>query len=158
MLFLAFYFFWCTIRLWKKCKRAASRASYRKKNKIISAAYEVFAEVGYYGANTTDIAKRAGVSTGIVYGYFKDKRDILLYVLDIYIGVVASPIMDIVSKLSGDVNFDKLIPEIVDATIDIHKKNEHLHDALHSFAASDKEVNEKFILLEDHINEATTKN
>ena len=42
--------------------------SIEKKNKIISAAYEVFAEVGYYGANTTDIAKRAGVSTGIVYG------------------------------------------------------------------------------------------
>lgn len=158
LFFLAFYFFLVYNTAMEKSVREPRQGrAIEKKNKIISAAYEVFAEVGYYGANTTDIAKRAGVSTGIVYGYFKDKRDILLYVLDIYIGVVASPIMDIVSKLSGDGNFDKLIPEIVDATIDIHKKNEHLHDALHSFAASDKEVNEKFILLEDHINEATTK-
>ena len=54
-----------------------------KKNKIIKAGYELFSEVGYYGTNTAEIAKRAGVSTGIVYGYFQDKRDILLSVLEI---------------------------------------------------------------------------
>ena len=53
-----------------------------KKNKIIDASYELFSEVGYYGTNTAEIAKRAGVSTGIVYGYFQDKRDILISVLE----------------------------------------------------------------------------
>ena len=42
--------------------------SIEKKNKIIEAGYQLFSEVGYYGTNTAEIAKRAGVSTGIVYG------------------------------------------------------------------------------------------
>ena len=49
--------------------------SIEKKNRIIEAGYELFSEISYYGTNTQEIAKRAGVSTGIVYGYFKDKRD-----------------------------------------------------------------------------------
>ena len=64
--------------------------STEKKNKIIQASYEVFSEVGYFGANTSEIAKRAGVSTGIVYSYFTDKRDILLYVLEIYLDQTAN--------------------------------------------------------------------
>ncbi|MDE6302929.1 MAG: TetR/AcrR family transcriptional regulator [Clostridia bacterium] len=44
--------------------------SIEKKNKIVQAGYELFSEVGYHSTNTAQIAKRAGVSTGIVYGYF----------------------------------------------------------------------------------------
>ena len=46
-----------------------------KKQKIIEAGYKLFAEKGYYNTNTQEIAKAAGVSTGIVYSYFKDKKD-----------------------------------------------------------------------------------
>ena len=73
--------------------------SIEKKNKIISASYELFSEVGYYGTNTAEIAKRAGVSTGIVYGYFQDKRDILISVLDIYIEKVFAPFFNMIDKL-----------------------------------------------------------
>ena len=37
----------------------------------------LFCEKGYYRTNTAEIAKAAGVSTGIVYSYFHDKKDIL---------------------------------------------------------------------------------
>ncbi len=33
--------------------------SIEKKNKIIQAGYQLFSEVGYYGTNTAEIAKRA---------------------------------------------------------------------------------------------------
>ena len=33
--------------------------SIEKKNKIITAGYELFSEVGYYGTNTAEIAKKA---------------------------------------------------------------------------------------------------
>ena len=71
-------------KVMKAIREPNQERSIEKKNKIIEASYEIFSEAGYYGTNTTDIAKRAGVSTGIVYSYFKDKRDILLYVLNIY--------------------------------------------------------------------------
>ena len=35
--------------------------SIEKKNKIIAAGYELFSENGYYGTNTAEIARRAGV-------------------------------------------------------------------------------------------------
>ena len=52
------------------------KRSIDKKNRIIEAGFELFKEQGYYNTNTTEIADKAGVSTGTVYSYFKDKKDI----------------------------------------------------------------------------------
>jgi AcrR family transcriptional regulator len=122
-----------------------------KKNRIIEAGYQLFSEVGYYGTNTAEIAKRAGVSTGIVYGYFQDKRDILICVLEIYINKVFDPFLKLFDKLSLPVDFDTLIPKIINQAISTHKNNRKIHEALHSLAGSDEAVNAQFIALEDDI-------
>ena len=44
------------------------KRSIDKKNRIIEAGYKLFAEKGYFDTNTAEIAKEAGVSTGIIYG------------------------------------------------------------------------------------------
>jgi len=122
-----------------------------KKNKIIKAGYELFSEVGYYGTNTAEIAKRAGVSTGIVYGYFQDKRDILISVLEIYIDNVFGPFSRLFDSLKSPVNFELLVPEIVEKVIKTHKNNRKIHEALHSLSGSDEAVGTQFIALEDSI-------
>ena len=104
--------------------------SIEKKNRIIAAGYELFSEVGYYGTNTAEIAKRAGVSTGIVYGYFQDKRDILISVLEIYITKVFDPFLRTFDKLTTPVDFDVLIPKLIDMAIKTHKNNRKIHEAL----------------------------
>lgn len=38
--------------------------------------FRLMCENGYQKTTTADIAKAAGVSTGIIYSYFKDKHDI----------------------------------------------------------------------------------
>jgi len=125
--------------------------SIEKKNKIIEAGYQLFSEVGYYGTNTAEIAKRAGVSTGIVYGYFQDKRDILICVLEIYINKVFDPILKMFDKLKAPVNYDELIPSVIELTIKTHKKHAKMHEVLHSLASTDEAVNGQFIALEDSI-------
>ncbi len=48
---------------------------------ILDAATEVFAEHGFEGSSIVDVASRAGVSEGLIYKYFRDKRDLLAQVL-----------------------------------------------------------------------------
>lgn len=95
--------------------------SIKKKNKIVKAGYELFSTVGYYNTNTAQIAKQAGVSTGIVYGYFKDKRDILLDVLEIYVNTAFAPILDMIDKLHAPLDFSQIASHVLDGAIDIHK-------------------------------------
>lgn len=125
------------------------KRSIEKKNKIILAGYELFSEVGYYGTNTAEIAKRAGVSTGIVYGYFQDKRDILINVLEIYINNVFAPVFKIIDEVLPPIDYDKLIKDVLDAVIDVHKNNEKIHEALHGLTSTDEVVQKEFIKLED---------
>src|SRR5262245_49920651 len=49
---------------------------------ILRAAAQVFPKKGFDGTQTPDIARTAGVSTGAVYRYFRDKREIFLEMLD----------------------------------------------------------------------------
>lgn len=125
--------------------------SIEKKNRIIEAGYQLFSEVGFYGTNTAEIAKRAGVSTGIVYGYFSDKRDILISVLEIYINKVCEPVFALIDELKFPVDFGKIITQILDLLIKTHKSNTRIHETLHSMSGTDEAVNAQFIALEDDI-------
>ena len=127
--------------------------SIEKKNKIIEASYELFSEVGYYGTNTAEIAKHAGVSTGIVYGYFQDKRDILICILEKYINSVVEPLYKLLDKFNSPIDFSVFIPSVLDTTIKMHKKNAKIHEALHSLTHTDEAVNFEFMALENKITE-----
>jgi AcrR family transcriptional regulator len=53
-----------------------------KKEKIVQAGMECFAEKGYEGASTNEIVKRAGISKGILFHYFGNKKNFYLYILN----------------------------------------------------------------------------
>ncbi len=135
----------------KDVREPKQERSIEKKNKIVQAGFELFSSVGYYNTNTAQIAKHAGVSTGIVYGYFKDKRDILLDVLSIYIESVFNPILSIIDNLAPPIDFEGLIGDVVNKAIDIHRQNANIHEALHSMTHSDDIVSSRFMALEDDI-------
>lgn len=122
--------------------------SIEKKNKIIKASYELFSEVGYYGTNTKEIAKKAGVSTGILYEYFNDKRDILICVLNDYIKNVFEPILKIFDNITT-LDYKLIISYIIETTIKAHQNNTKIHEALHSLTHTDEYVNNEFIGQED---------
>lgn len=50
--------------------------------KLIAAAAEVFAEKGYEGAGVAEIARRAGYTTGAIYGRFTGKAELLLAAIE----------------------------------------------------------------------------
>jgi AcrR family transcriptional regulator len=52
-----------------------------KQQRILEAAVEVFAERGFAGASTNEIAKRAGVAEGTIFKHYKTKKDLLIGVV-----------------------------------------------------------------------------
>lgn len=63
-----------------RAQRGKQIASFRKRQ-ITRAAYEIIAEKGYHSFTMMDIAKRAGVSSGLIHHYFKDKENMLVTLL-----------------------------------------------------------------------------
>ena len=57
-----------------------------RKEHILKAALDVFAEAGYGNANLSLIAERAGISRPTVYQYFHDKEEIYYYAVKLITG------------------------------------------------------------------------
>lgn len=52
------------------------------RKRIVEAAFQVFGQVGYRSARISDIAELADVGYGTFYQYFKNKKALLLYILE----------------------------------------------------------------------------
>ena len=48
-------------------RKPIQKRSIEKKEKIIKSGFELICKKGFYNTNTAEIAKYAGVSTGIIY-------------------------------------------------------------------------------------------
>jgi TetR/AcrR family fatty acid metabolism transcriptional regulator len=53
-----------------------------KRDAILRAATDVFAERGYFNAQVADVARLAGVAAGTVYLYFRSKDDLLVSIFE----------------------------------------------------------------------------
>lgn len=53
-----------------------------RRNQILDAATELFAELGYNKTSIRKVAKRAGIADGTIYYYFKNKNDLLIGIID----------------------------------------------------------------------------
>jgi AcrR family transcriptional regulator len=56
-----------------------------RRSQILAAALEVFAERGFHGARTRELAKRAGVSEALVFSHFPTKEALIRAIFD-YVG------------------------------------------------------------------------
>ena len=135
----------------KTVRNPQQERSIDKKNRIITAGYELFSENGYYNTNTVQIAKRAGVSTGIVYGYFRDKKDILREVTALYMAKITKPILQLFDELCAPFDVRGFVAEIVELVIAAHRENAGIHEALHALTHTDSEISAQFISLEDEL-------
>ena len=63
-------------------KKPVQARSIQTKENLLKAALAMYAKKGYHKTTVDDIASEAGLSTGIAYRYFKNKKDILLSVIN----------------------------------------------------------------------------
>ncbi len=65
-----------------------------KQAKVMAAAAAEFAEHGYDVANTNHIARRAGISVGSLFQYFKTKKDLFLGLVDYETNRLLFPVLE----------------------------------------------------------------
>jgi len=70
----------------------------RRRGQIIAAAVELFSHKGFYRTTIQEVAKKAGVSAGLIYQYVSDKEDVLLLVL---LSVLESYKQEIPAAIAG---------------------------------------------------------
>lgn len=116
------------------------KRSIEKKEKIIKSGFELICEKGYHYTNTAEIAKNAGVSTGIVYQYFKDKHDIFIAGLEKYSDGIFFPMLDFPSETFNAKNFPSVIKKMIEQYIESHKLSQSAHEEIMAMTHSDKEV------------------
>ena len=115
-----------------------------KKEKIIESGFNLICKNGYYNTNTAEIAKAAGVSTGIVYQYFKDKYDILIEGLEKYGDSIFFPLLNAEKIKFDKKDFDVLLKKMINHYISNHKVSNVAHEEIMSMVHSDKRVAEYY--------------
>lgn len=113
-----------------------------KKEKIIESGFNLICENGYYNTNTAEIAKAAGVSTGIVYQYFKDKYDILIEALEKYGDDIFFPMLKTKNIKFDKKDFEEFLKKMINYYISNHKVSNVAHEEIMSMVHSDKRVAE----------------
>lgn len=110
---------------------------------LIRAAAKVFADRGFEGAQTPDIAAAAGVSTGALYRYFKDKRALFIEVVAQHLAA-ASAAVNAKLDLRTFVGVDKKasIDAVIDIVFDEMRRDPALSRVYLAMSLTDPEVGE----------------
>lgn len=110
-------------------KKPQQNRSIQTRRRIIEAGFQLLSERGYYHITTADIAKAAGVSTGILYRYFNNKLDI---VNEIMIEISGEKVVPLIYELKGTVlskdNLVSFLNKIIDEITHLHEEMGSLHD------------------------------
>lgn len=101
-------------------KSAGLSANYlRKKQAAVAAAAQVFAEKGFHGATTKDIAACMGIKQGSLYYYFKSKEEALQEVCEFALGSYLERMRSICDK---EKPFDTQLLAIITAHLSAYRE------------------------------------
>ena len=125
------------------------KRSIEKRNKIIEKGFELICQEGYHNISTPDIAKAANVSTGIIYQYFIDKKDIFIEGVKNYANNILYPMSIILEDTNIDYNdIEDLFSKLIDAFIKNHTISIKAHEELMAMSHLDSDIAEIFKNLE----------
>ena len=117
------------------------KRSIEKRNKIVEKGFELMCEQGYFSTNTTDIATYANVSTGIIYQYFNEKKEIFIEGVKNYSNNIMFPMLGILETTKIDFkNLNNLLENMIDSFIKSHTISKKAHEELMAMSHLDNDV------------------
>lgn len=122
--------------------RRQQQRSIDTRNKILAVGMDLLLKEGFHKITTDDIAKAAGLSTGIIYHYFKDKKDILICALEIHADNIFNDVLNVYQtnmlELGG--NFEDFLRLIFNYFLGYHERNWEVHEEMESLYHSDPDI------------------
>ncbi len=97
-----------------------------KRDRVIDAAINEFSTRSYHKARITAIADNAGIAKGSFYQYFKDKKDLFKYIVELIVNKKLEYINHDMLKNKDKYNFFQLLREIYLSGIRFAKDNPRL--------------------------------
>ena len=125
-------------------RKPKQQRAIEKWDKIVDAGFELICDNGYHSTNTAEIAKKAGVSTGIVYQYFKDKYDIFMAGLEKYGDKIFFPMLKFDSKNFDIKDFKGSLRNMINRYVKGHKLSQTTHEEVTAMIHSNIEVAKYF--------------
>ena len=117
------------------------KRSIEKRNRIIEKGFELMCEKGYYNISTPDIAEAAEVSTGIIYQYFNDKKDIFIEGVKNYANTIMFPLLTVLESEDIKIdNIEQLLKNMISAYIKNHTISKKAHEELMALSQLDDDV------------------
>lgn len=117
------------------------KRSIEKRNRIIEKGFELMCEKGYFNVSTPDIAEVAGVSTGIIYQYFNDKKEIFIEGVKNYSNTIMFPMLTLLENEKIKVNnIEELLKNIIDNFIKNHTISKRAHEELMAMSHLDEDI------------------
>jgi AcrR family transcriptional regulator len=96
-----------------------------KQRRILESAIKLFAEKGFHGSSTSEIARDAGVAEGTIFRHFKTKKDLLYALIAPMLIKFASPLIlkDIKRIMDADLPADKIIENLYRNRLELVRQN-----------------------------------
>lgn len=126
-----------------KTRVPIQKRSIEKKQKILDAGFELFCKKGYYKTNTIEIAKHAGVSTGAVYSYFKDKREIYIAAFEDYLDNLSGCLFEELEAINP-FTLENFVDKWLTSYIELYATSSHALALLRVMIIDDSEINHHF--------------
>lgn len=120
-------------------KQPVQKRSIEKRNHILITGFQLMTKNGYHNTTTDDIAKAAGVSTGIIYRYFNDKKELFLAAIDYFIDSMEDTYFTIDDFVLSK-NLEYVLKTILERFIVLHTKYKDVHEELESLRHSDHDI------------------
>ena len=124
-------------------REPVQKRSIEKKKKILNDGFALFCEKGYYKTNTIEIAKRAGISTGALYSYFKDKKQIYIAAFHDYLEDISGHLLEKLS-LQQPFSLSDFVENWICNYIDLYADTGHALAQLRLMISEDTDINQHF--------------
>jgi AcrR family transcriptional regulator len=128
-------------RIMSSVRTPKQQRSIQTRDRILDAAFHLYAQKGIHGTNSKEIAEKAGVSIGSFYSYFKNKKTLLLEMLEDYLDrhfmAIWKPIRNITINEMGRDDIRLLIESVFAA----YGMSPEFHSQTHALRYSDPDIN-----------------